>query len=396
MKICTFVSLGIMVLFFFPIVVDLCLSVWWLDCVRIVWPLVTATCISLFIRQICRAIHKSGWWAVCAFSVVSVGFKVTSDNTYAMAENTELSEGTFWINTGKRCSTYREPGLPRGVKGDSWSLFLSFQIGVNHQAKAIGDVAVAADTVLLKISNNHKLQIVLDLAPSPSDIQKYMEPVLFIDGVEQPRPGYDGLGLSETERRWHLCRYHLQVAEVVKTERDNFLRNLVTLQVNDTLRQTVNLMYKDERDYDDIFESLTADSRVIIKVSDIDPRIVKVVNWRPDESSLAKISEQQHVDAEIEKELMFKSSKLLGVIEGRFVKKRRPYVIVRVGDSVRMKLELTDEKAIEMFDSLREGDNVLVRQSDIFPQVFRILSWRPTPEEIEKYRTPLRLIEKPQ
>ena len=40
------------------------------------------------------------------------------------------------------------------------------------------------------------------------------------------------------------------------------------------------------------------------------------------------------------------------------------------------------------------GDTIILRVSDEYPRVNRVLNWQPTPEEIEKYKTPVRLIEK--
>lgn len=39
------------------------------------------------------------------------------------------------------------------------------------------------------------------------------------------------------------------------------------------------------------------------------------------------------------------------------------------------------------------GDTVILRVSDEYPRVNQVLNWHPTHEEIEKYMTPVKLIE---
>ncbi|MBP5420232.1 MAG: hypothetical protein J6Y72_10530, partial [Bacteroidales bacterium] len=151
------------------------------------------------------------------------------------------------------------------------------------------------DTIIVKMSLNDFIICVYKDDPSLAEIQKYMEPVLFIDGVEQPRPEYDDLKLTGEERRDLLKEHHIEVARVVKKEHDKFLRNLVTLQVNDTIQKTVNLMYKDEPDYDDIFDSLNEDSYVIVNVSDINPKVIEVTNWQPTTKEIDKYNAKSYL-----------------------------------------------------------------------------------------------------
>jgi len=225
--------------------------------------------------------------------------------------------------------------------------------------------------------------------PSPAEIQKYMEPVLFIDGVEQPRPEYDDLKLSDAERRVLLREHHIEVARVVKKERDKFLRNLVTLQVNDTVQKTVNLMYKDEPDYEDIFESLNEESYVLVKVSDINPKVIEVADWQPTAEKIKKVRNQMR-------------KPIIATIYDKHLKQvhwgsqiKRFYMVrLQFSDTITDYIKIEDIRHRQIFESLHVGDTVLIKLTEGKTKSVDVLDWQPTPEEIEKYKTPVRLIEK--
>ncbi|MBP5420778.1 MAG: hypothetical protein J6Y72_13300 [Bacteroidales bacterium] len=218
-----------------------------------------------------------------------------------------------------------------------------------------------------------------------------MEPVLFIDGVEQPRPEYDDMRLSVEERRYLLREHHIEVARVVKKERDKFLRNLVTLQVNDTVQKTVNLMYKDEPDYDDIFDSLNEESYVLVKVSDINPKVIEVADWQPTAKDVDKYNVKSYL-------------MLATVISKKSVddNKQRKHSIIyyaklRINDKMEtsfIRVRGMFQSDYQVYESLKVGDPVMIKLTEGKTKTVDVLDWHPTPEEIEKYKTPVRLIEK--
>ena len=55
---------------------------------------------------------------------------------------------------------------------------------------------------------------------------------------------------------------------------------------------------------------------------------------------------------------------------------------------------LQKEKEVAIFESMHVGDTVILRVSDKYPRVNKVLNWHPTHDEIEKYKTPVKLIEK--
>jgi len=244
---------------------------------------------------------------------------------------------------------------------------------------------------LVKMSLDDFIICVVNDNPSPAEIQKYMEPVLFIDGVEQPRPEYDDLKLSDEERRDLLREHHIEVARVVKKERDKFLRNLVTLQVNDTVQKTVNLMYKDEEDYDDIFDSLNEESYVLVKVSDINPKVIEVTNWQPTTKEIDKYNVKSYL-------------MLATVISKKSVDDNKPrkhsityYAKLRINDKMEtsfIRVRGMFQSDYQVYESLKVGDPVMIKLTEGKTKSVDVLNWHPTPEQIEKYKTPVRLIEK--
>ena len=246
------------------------------------------------------------------------------------------------------------------------------------------------DTIIVKMSLDDFIICVYKDDPSPAEIQKYMEPVLFIDGVEQPRPEYDDLKLSDAERRGLLREYHIEVARVVKKERDKFLRNLVTLQVNDTVQKTVNLMYKDEPDYDDIFDSLNEESYVLVKVSDINPKVIEVADWQPTAKDVDKYNVKSYlmlatvISKKSEETKQAKHSMIY-------------YAKLRINDKMEtsfIRVRGMFQSDYQVYESLKVGDPVMIKLTEGKTKTVDVLDWHPTPEQIEKYKTPVRLIEK--
>ena len=272
------------------------------------------------------------------------------------------------------------------VEGVHVSKYSSTQTGKSLLCKCYHD-----SIVLTKVSLDDFIICVVNDNPSPAEIQKYMEPVLFIDGVEQPRPDYDDLKLSDEERRDLLREHHIEVARVVKKERDKFLRNLVTLQVNDTLQKTVNLMYKDEPDYDDIFDSLNEESYVLVKVSDINPKVIEVADWQPTTKDVDKYNVKSYL-------------MLATVISKKSVddNKQRKHSIIyyaklRINDKmetsfIRVRGILKSDR--EEYESLKVGDQVMICLTEGKTKTVRVLDWQLTPADIEKYKTPVRVKEK--
>ena len=350
-----------------------------LHTIRVFWPLLFL--IPIFLPRKYR--HRYPVILVILF----IGTYTYSEKVRNEVQEKYLLQNDFYIATAKYRVTINRGSRYDKANFDHYSIM---QYGGDAELY-VDESKHLYDTVLVKISYKYKFCGVYEGNPSPAEIQKYMEPVLFIDGVEQPRPEYDDLKLSDEERRDLLREHHIEVARVVKKERDKFLRNLVTLQVNDTIQKTVNLMYKDEPDYDDIFDSLNEESYVLVKVSDINPKVIEVTNWQPTAKDVDKYNVKSYL-------------MLATVISKKSVddNKQRKHSIIyyaklRINDKMEtsfIRVRGMFQSDYQVYESLKVGDPVMIKLTEGKTKTVDVLNWHPTPEQIEKYKTPVRVKER--
>ena len=86
------------------------------------------------------------------------------------------------------------------------------------------------------------------------------------------------------------------------------------------------------------------------------------------------------------------SHKQIGVIYGKNKENKKKYYTIRVGISANLFKEHPIYSKY-LYESVSLGDTVLIRVSDKYPRINRVLNWQPTREEIEKYKRPVSLIE---
>ena len=103
--------------------------------------------------------------------------------------------------------------------------------------------------------------------------------------------------------------------------------------------------------------------------------------------------EQKSYSQEERRKAMYKSHKRLG-----FVFEKQRFGLLKIGIEQSQSSYQVINKESELYDDVFKliniGDTVILRVSDSIPQINQVLNWHPTPEEIEKYKTPVKLIEK--
>ena len=134
-------------------------------------------------------------------------------------------------------------------------------------------------------------------------------------------------------------------------------------------------------------------SGVIAKVSNINPQVIEVTNWNPTETDYSiAFDKKTQVDTALENELMTKSVKQLGYIinkhkeeswTSRHKKKVGYYATVCVNDTISRTFEIKGKDNFAIYNSIEQGDAVLVRVSEIYSYAVRMLNWRPTNAEME-------------
>ena len=97
----------------------------------------------------------------------------------------------------------------------------------------------------------------------------------------------------------------------------------------------------------------------------------------------------------IERKYIEQSHKCIGAVYSKESPgSRSHHYTFRTGvDSIHTREQRISEDS-PLIKSIHVGDTIILRVSDEYPRVNRVLNWHPTPEEIEKYKSPVRLIEK--
>ncbi|MBR6249709.1 MAG: hypothetical protein IKR17_00765, partial [Bacteroidales bacterium] len=72
------------------------------------------------------------------------------------------------------------------------------------------------------------------------------------------------------------------------------------------------------------------------------------------------------------------------------------YAKLKVGQMMTNNIKIECAKDRQIYENLNKGDTVLVKMTEGKEKSVSVLNWHPTPEQIEKYKTPVRLIEKNQ
>jgi len=397
------ISFLIMMSFYVPYIIESDFKYRYVNMIRMSAPylLILSILIHIYYRPIKHLIDRFLLSVLFCFLALLLG---RANNYYVNHYRQSLSKtSTYYMNT----AVWRHE-LYKG-RFNSFSETWCFSVQTGREIRCNGHFKMG-DTVIVKMSLGNFILSVSDFYPSHADIQKYMEPVLFLNGEEQPRPKYSDADFSNDERRLYMYLSHPQIVKVVSKRKDEFLRNLVTLQINDTTQITVNLMYKDvmsyvdENDLDKVFNSIDVNGRgVIAKVSNINPRVVEVTKWNPTGTDYSiAFDRKTQVDTALENELMKKSVKQLGYIinkhkeeswTSRHKKKVKYFATVCVNDTIDRTFEIMGKDNYAIYNSIEQGDAVLVRVSEIFQYAVRILNWQPKHNEIEKYRIPVQFVE---
>lgn len=72
---------------------------------------------------------------------------------------------------------------------------------------------------------------------------------------------------------------------------------------------------------------------------------------------------------------------------------RMHYLEIGISSTKTKEHLLNRDNLVPIFESMNVGDTVILRVSDKYPRVNKVLNWHPTHEEKEKYKTPVKLIE---
>ena len=255
------------------------------------------------------------------------------------------------------------------------------------------------DTIVLKQSSQGGIYI-KDLFPTHEKIERYKVPQHYVNGKLQKRTSYEQY--SAAVRDSMLQRSHKQVGYVYEKTDDEYYRHLVKVGI-DAEHTTTHEFYETDRNYTKVYKRLHVGDAVILQVADSLPEINRVLCWQPDGNDIANyatyevIKDYSNCSKEFETEMLHQSHKRIGFVYDKYQDEHiGAYLEVGIDKKhVRTFLFKTFEKTFEKtYQTVNIGDTIILRVSDSIPQINRVLDWQPTPEQIEKYKTPVRLIEK--
>ncbi len=147
------------------------------------------------------------------------------------------------------------------------------------------------------------------------------------------------------------------------------------------------------KEFKQIYQVVNVGDMVIAQVSDEIPQLNRVVNW------------QTTIDGEkgnhLQDEYTYvtianvKSKKTREEYLGRSYRKGTFYYVkLKIGNKIETNyVKIKSTRHRQIFESLHEGDSVLVKMTEGKTKTVRVLNWQPTREEIEKYKRSVRLIE---
>lgn len=272
--------------------------------------------------------------------------------------------------------------------------------------ESIYSTMVESDTIIIQYAvANAYYHNVVNWHPTTDEIKELSTPRHFINNQLQPIKPYSSYSLEFIDSL--LQHSHVQVGTVFGKKEDEYYRHLVNVGI-DSLHTTTHEFITTDRLYTKVYKRLNIGDKVILQVSDSLPEINRVIDWQPTEAELEHYQQPQPFNEkmivkdysrctkEFEIENLHKSHKRIGIIFDKYEDDYvGAYLEVGIDDKhTRAHLSHTyDKKAMDIYNGASVGDTVLVRVSDALPQLNRVLNWQPTPEEKEKYKTPVKLIE---
>ena len=259
------------------------------------------------------------------------------------------------------------------------------------------------DTIIIKRSykpkNNIINRIIVNSHPSHEDVRKYMEPVLYISGVESPIDKnkdeyyvYSKVKNEEKEknnkqkeliRKAESKRRYKQLGYIFKKDSQG-----ITKQSN----ETVYVGIKDDRLWKheaSTFENINIGDTILMELSADDPDFNDVVSWHPTPEEIGKYRTPVRAEEPLNKSIIADMATIKSKHTSQY-NWPKYFVKLKYNNTVSDYIGIDDIYKKQIYESISAGDTVIVQKPKNNSEKIQVLSWRPTPEEIEKYRTQVR------
>ncbi|MBE6340463.1 MAG: hypothetical protein E7069_06980 [Bacteroidales bacterium] len=148
------------------------------------------------------------------------------------------------------------------------------------------------------------------------------------------------------------------------------------------------------KEFKQIYQVVNVGDTVIAQVSDEIPQLNRVVNWQTTTDG----EKDNHLQDEYTYVTIanVKSKETREEYLGRSYRKGTFYYVkLKIGNKIETNyVKIKSTRHRQIFESLHEGDSVLVKMTEGKTKTVSVLDWQPTPKEIEKYKRPVKLLEK--
>ena len=149
---------------------------------------------------------------------------------------------------------------------------------------------------------------------------------------------------------------------------------------------------------EEVYEHINIYDTIIINVSLINKNISRIKNLHPSSEDIEKCKNEMSLYIDEAKSYIM----LATVISKESREENRKhsqlyYAKLRIRDGlVTSLLRIRDpfQNDRQVYESLRDGDTVLVKLTEAEKKSVSVLKWQPTPEDKQKYKTPVKVIER--
>jgi len=243
---------------------------------------------------------------------------------------------------------------------------------------------LVGDTVILQVADSlPEINHVLCWQPDENDIANYAT----YEAIK------DYSNCSKEFEKEKLLNSHNRKAIVYDKYEDEHVGAYLEVGIDEKhVRTYIFKTYSKE--FKHIYQVVNVGDTVIAQVSDEIPQLNRVVNWQTTTDG----EKDNHLQDEYTYVTIanVKSKETREEYLGRSYRKGTFYYVkLKIGNKMETNyVKIKSTRHRQIFESLHEGDSVLVKMTEGKTKTVDVLNWHPTPEEIEKYKTPVRVIEK--
>lgn len=335
--------------------------------------------------------------------------KVYNDDEYTEEQKRVLLKWSYLVVGNVYDIIEEEPNkiIKVGV-ADSLATRQYLNGSMPEYAKIISQIRVGSKVILRVAESNPLVNEVFDWFPDTASICRYAEPQAF-DPKEKPAKTVSPSKMMEVE---DLYNSFYCIGRVYGKYRDQSIGIHFEMGISDTL--LVDRIFKLQATNDmHICTNVFCGDVLILQVANRDCRLFRVVDWFPDSATIQKYknpvdvrlpynqkadtrdaqwgcSDEKALSKHYIEKIFRRSHKQTGYV---WALNPNSYDVGVTKEACSHGLLLTTEREQLRKAGLKVGSPVLLQVSDSLPSCNRILKWNPTPEEVEKYKKPVRIVE---